>query len=217
MRSSKRRINGKGSFLFIRTRNIGILWLIPILLVLLTSGRPASALAQTEVSGPITENTTWEQGKTYTVTGNVTVQAGVTLTVEQGVEVRFNAKTHLEVKGRLQAEGNADEPILFTGTDASLGWWHGILIVEDGSADLEYVTVAYAGAISTGFSYNDKSIYKTGSGDLTLKNSSGTAAEERLMEVPGSIFRITPGRSPWRTASFPAMPTPDSSWLMREG
>jgi len=147
MRSSKRRINGEGSFLFIRTRNIGILWLVLNLLVLLALGRPASALAQTEVSGQITEDTTWNE-VAYLVTGHVTIQAGVTLTVEQGVIVRFNRGTYLDVKGHLQAKGTAAEPIVFTGQDETPGWWHGIVIVEDGSAELEHVTVAYAGAWS---------------------------------------------------------------------
>ncbi len=47
------------------------------------------------VSGPITEDTVWESGKEYYVTGDVIVEAGATLTIRPDVVVKFRHE-HLD-------------------------------------------------------------------------------------------------------------------------
>ena len=42
-----------------------------------------------EISGSISEDAVWESGKEYVVTGNVTVEAGATLTIQPDVVVKF--------------------------------------------------------------------------------------------------------------------------------
>ena len=62
------------------------------------------AQADTNVSGAIAADTTWTAANSpYIVTGNVTVNAGVTLNVETGVTVRFNDDLGLYVNGRINA------------------------------------------------------------------------------------------------------------------
>jgi parallel beta-helix repeat protein len=99
--------------------------LVIILAVLLT--RPAlTANAGTGVCGPITNDTTWTPaGSPYTVTCDVQVMGGVTLTVQSGVTVKFNTGTlRLRVDGTLIAEG-----CTFTSNDptAERNDWGGIL------------------------------------------------------------------------------------------
>ncbi|HNL07153.1 MAG TPA: hypothetical protein PKH93_06220, partial [Chitinophagales bacterium] len=49
------------------------------------------ALSQTNISGSISQNTTWSLANSpYLVTGTVTVQSGVTLTIEPGVIIKSN-------------------------------------------------------------------------------------------------------------------------------
>ncbi len=101
-------------------------------------------------AGPITSNTTWS-GR-ITVGGDVTIESGVTLTVERGTEVRFLANTddtgggkdqtrsELIVKGKLDADaGNitfrsSDDP----GTNAD---WYGIRVASGGIAELSGATI----------------------------------------------------------------------------
>lgn len=70
---------------------------------------PASA---TNVSGPINANTTWNlAGSPYVVVGVVTINAGVTLTIEPGVQVQIPNNYNLTILGTLNANA-----VSFTGT-----------------------------------------------------------------------------------------------------
>ena len=64
------------------------------------------------VSGPISEDTVWQSGKEYVVTGDVTVEAGATLTIQPDVVVKFAHERADEyygitVKGTLIADLSA--------------------------------------------------------------------------------------------------------------
>ena len=73
------------------------------------------------VEGNITEDVTWEAGKTYVLVERVVVEPGVTLTIEPGVVVKGGlgsgpqASTLWIPQGaKLMAEGTPDLPIVFT-------------------------------------------------------------------------------------------------------
>lgn len=73
------------------------------------------------VENNITENTTWETGKVYVLKNRVAVTAGATLTIKEGVVVKGEAGTGANATalliargGKLNAEGTASAPIIFT-------------------------------------------------------------------------------------------------------
>ena len=68
------------------------------------------------LSGTISSNTRWRGWKLYHVTGDLTVASGVTLTVEPGAVVKFDAGRSLTVAGgaTLDAQGTRAQPIVFT-------------------------------------------------------------------------------------------------------
>lgn len=73
------------------------------------------------VTENISEDTTWESGKIYILGGRITVLAGATLTIEEGVIVKGEAGTGPNAtallvarNGKLMAEGTAEAPIIFT-------------------------------------------------------------------------------------------------------
>ncbi len=80
---------------------------------------PSTLRASTEVSGPIATDTTWViAGSPYIITDDATVEAGVTLTIQPGVVVKFESATDdLIVKGTLIADGSGGSPIYFTSID----------------------------------------------------------------------------------------------------
>jgi hypothetical protein len=107
--------------------------------------------ATTLVSGALDSDTVWSlQGSPYEVTGTVTVQPEVNLTIEPGVEVRFRQWQGLIIRGRLLATGSPASPVLFTGTSAQPGWWSGIWISGTAQAPLDgtlldHVVIEYGG------------------------------------------------------------------------
>ncbi|HOV47511.1 MAG TPA: right-handed parallel beta-helix repeat-containing protein, partial [Anaerolineae bacterium] len=104
-------------------------WLIP----------PGNFTQATEVSGIIASDTVWTlAGSPYIVTGNVLVQSGVQLSIEPGVQVRFNAERALQIDGELLARGTNDSPITFTSNvGTSPGDW-GYILFSDSSTDATY-------------------------------------------------------------------------------
>jgi parallel beta-helix repeat protein len=96
--------------------------------LLLPLATPTTAVA-TDVGGQITSNTTWTKANSpYVVTGNLLVAQAATLTIQPGVEVRFNSAKSMLVDGCLVARGTEAEPILFVSNLSSpaLGSWNGI-------------------------------------------------------------------------------------------
>jgi trimeric autotransporter adhesin len=102
------------------------------------------ASAATNVSGSITANTTWTlANQPYTVTADVIVDSGATLTVEAGVTIYMNAATNLIVRnGALNARGTSSNRIVVTSSKdianpspaPAAGDW-GSIRFEDGTLD----------------------------------------------------------------------------------
>lgn len=87
--------------------------------------------AQTNVSGGLFANTTWDlAGSPYILSGTVSLFPGFTLTIEPGVAVLFNPDAMLEIRqSALHAVGTAAEPILFSSNTATTpGSWNQIYL-----------------------------------------------------------------------------------------
>ncbi|HMJ91397.1 MAG TPA: right-handed parallel beta-helix repeat-containing protein [Candidatus Acidoferrum sp.] len=74
------------------------------------------------VGGTIAANVTWPIGVSVVVTGNVAVAAGVTVTIEPGVNVLFNQGFNFVVNGLLIAEGTAENHIIFKPNAGATTW-----------------------------------------------------------------------------------------------
>ncbi|RLC56846.1 MAG: hypothetical protein DRI30_05215, partial [Chloroflexi bacterium] len=80
-----------------------------------------SATASTSVSGTIGSDTIWETG-VYFVTGNLTINAGATLTINPGVIVKLASGIGITINGDLVAVGAPGNEIIFTSyRDDSVG------------------------------------------------------------------------------------------------
>jgi len=91
-------------------------------------------------SGTIAANETWlAADNPHVVVDNVTVNAGVTLTIQAGAEVYFNASRRLTTNGILTAVGAPGQEILFTKNTASD--WNYLYFTGTGSGTFEYCTI----------------------------------------------------------------------------
>ncbi|MCK5290424.1 MAG: PKD domain-containing protein [Thermoplasmata archaeon] len=101
----------------------------------------------TLVSGHITNDTTWtESGSPYIVTGTVTVDYNVTLTIREGVEVLFESGFYdLTVDGRLRSLGNATKRVTISSnlTSPTIPSWGYLNVTSTGNAELWYTDVHY--------------------------------------------------------------------------
>ncbi len=74
------------------------------------------------IGGTISANTLWASGVSVVVTSSITVNAGVTLTIQPCVTVLFNQGASLTVNGLLLAEGTPDCRILFARNTGATSW-----------------------------------------------------------------------------------------------
>jgi hypothetical protein len=94
----------------------------------------------TVVRGTVT-TTTWRKVRgPYRVAETITVPKGHTLTIEAGVDVRFDTDVQFRVQGRLNALGTARDSIRFLPGKASE--WGGIRISGGDSSTFQYVRIS---------------------------------------------------------------------------
>lgn len=120
-----------------------------------------------------------DAGDPQTPPAEFNVPDGITLTVEPGVELRFGegAET-LVVNGRLQAIGTPTRSITFTSVvDSAPNQWLGI-VLENGSAQLDYAEVRYG---YYNLLVNNTAVTET----VNLQNSQFHSAEMAGLGVAG--------------------------------
>ena len=127
-------------------------------------------------------NATWraQNGmQAYELEGQVAVNPGVTLAIAPGVTVMGGGNGAFAVKGRLEAVGTADAPILFTSVqNTGPSQWDGINF-DGGQGVFRHVTVRYA--FSNIYAINDTtlevrdSILSKGGSDGLMVRSNSTA------------------------------------------
>jgi hypothetical protein len=116
---------------------------------------PAFVFASTPVSGTITSDTTWTKaGSPYVIGESFVVPSVVTLAIEPGVVVKFNAvNSRPKIYGSILALGTAEDPIIFTSffDDAHGGDTNGdgeTTLPDPGDWRLEFYGTGFSGASS---------------------------------------------------------------------
>lgn len=112
-------------------------------------------LSQTYISGSISASDTWVQSNNPYIIGNTIIEAGVTITIEPGVELQFEQDKAIIINGSLYAIGNETDSISFT-KNTSSNW--GRLWFKTGSVgELKYCSIEYGGdptiLVETGTSF----------------------------------------------------------------
>jgi len=141
------------------------------------------------VEGNISEDTFWNVDSVF-VTGNLTIDEAVTLTISQGTTLLFQSNISLNVRGSIIANGTAEAPIIFKQVNFP---WGGIKFdqtpASSDSSIFKYCTIKsgitgpssyYGGGIYVdGFSkirfdhcYFTRNAHSSG-GALSIKNSDG--------------------------------------------
>ncbi len=101
------------------------------------------------ISETVTTDSDWDAiNVPYGVIGTTNF-SNATLTVEAGAVVAFDTESRLSMNSGsiIIANGTTNDPITFTGTVESDGWWDGIFIIDTTHPDnsFDYVTIEYGG------------------------------------------------------------------------
>jgi hypothetical protein len=90
---------------------------------------------------------TWRKAESpYTISGDIHIPRGRTLTIEPGVVVKFagHLKFTVGYRATLSAIGTEEENIVFTATDIDEGWF-GLRFINSGNEDiLQYCRIEYS-------------------------------------------------------------------------
>ncbi len=187
--------------------------LVAMVLSLLASAGPAYAATHVPTT-TYTSNTTWTAANSpYVLDGNVTVAAGVTLTIEPGVIVKFNGTLReLRVNGTLSAVGTNSNHIVFSSyqddsaggdtngdgnaTTGQPGQWTNINVVSgNGASLLRWADVRYGGWGSANFGYGALRVGIAGTTvtveDSTFNNNQRSGIYVSTQETNGAIVRRT--------------------------
>jgi len=139
----------------------------------------------TYVEGVIAQDTDWTLvDSPIVLSGNVSVNPGITLAIEPGVNVRFGEDFSLIVSGRIVANGIQDKLIQFTSNriSPSNGDWGTILLDGTEQSSLTYCSVEYGTMgiiVEKGFlniqdslvRYSSENGITINDGEITLKNN----------------------------------------------
>ena len=154
------------------------------LVALLALAYPPVAGA-TPVCGTISTDTPWTLDYSpYVMTCNVTVNAGVTLTIEPGVTVQGNAATSLIINGSLSAAGEESARITFTSTtDSASGQWMGITFnTGAGTGTFKFVNARYGGGGAGG---DISGMLKINGGTITIEDSNFSQSSVSGISING--------------------------------
>jgi hypothetical protein len=95
----------------------------------------------TPIQGTLTQDAVWTaRGGPYLITGDFTIPAGISLTIQPGTSVFFETGARMVIRGRLVADGAEDALIRFTRTPGSTGTWAGLQF--NGSTEDNRITYA---------------------------------------------------------------------------
>jgi hypothetical protein len=145
------------------------------------------ALATNVPGGTIGVNTTWNlAGSPYVIQGNVVIAGGVTLTVDAGVQVKFDGLYSLTLNGNLAANGTAGSHVTITTNNVSpaAGQWRNLVFNTGTSSNLTYCDVRYGG-------YSNSDMVELDGGYVAVSNCAFTNSQFYGIAIQGGSANIS--------------------------
>ncbi|MEI6435057.1 MAG: LamG-like jellyroll fold domain-containing protein [Bacteroidota bacterium] len=152
-------------------------------------------------SGAVTANTYW-CADTANITGNVTINNGVTLTIGKGVLVNFLGNYLFAVNGRIQAEGDSENYITFK-TAAQWPGWGGMtfsnVAATNDTSRLSFCKFQYGNAPNRGDNFNGGAVYVNNFNKLVI---SDCIFSQNFATNEGGALYLTSSHQTFRNCQF---------------
>jgi len=165
------------------------------------------AIIPGNLSGTIINDSVLLANQTYTVTGNITVQNGVLLTIQPGVKIVFSGRHYFYVDGAVRALGSTSASVEFTSGQSvpAPGDWQGLFFRSNDTrnhfdhVEIKYATSAmyfmsgYGGATrlhNSTIDQNTNGIYVTGDGDVN-HNPNVIVTNNNIINTTGYSYYVT--------------------------
>jgi len=154
---------------------------------------------ESQVAGTLGGNTVWNAAAgPWHVTGEVTVPAGATLSIEPGTTVFFDQGTRLTVEGRLVAEGTEFERIRLTRVPGSSATWDGLFFNSAEDNRLAHLDMEYSSAATQSIGLDNSKLSidaVTWAGtDRTILNVTDSSLVVRNSVFPDTVVQTVAGR-----------------------
>ncbi|MDO3382372.1 outer membrane protein assembly factor BamB family protein [Gilvimarinus algae] len=144
------------------------------------------------LSGPVTGNTVINSGAEYTLSSDLYLMEGATLTIESGVKLLFERDVKFHVSGNLNVQGALDNPVLFSTAHPAFeaaDRWGGIHVTGSGHADISNAVIEYAEISGVYFSgSDDQSPTGTISESVIRNNARGVQLQGVSINLTGNTF-----------------------------
>jgi pimeloyl-ACP methyl ester carboxylesterase len=168
---------------------------------------PLLASAATFFSGTITTDTTWTTTESPDIVSFADITPGVTLTIEDGVVIKFVEGAFIKVRGHLQINGNTEGVYLTSleddnvggdtnedgeATSPSPGDWAGILFESGSTGSISGAKISYGGFSTGGFRgalQNKGGLVSISNSEFFLNSDQSIFALSGITDVAGSLFR----------------------------
>jgi hypothetical protein len=148
--------------------------------------------------GPIAADTTWTAANgPYLVGSSLTVNSGVTLTIEPGTTVYLGAGVNFTVAngGRLLAEGRTNAPIRFARQPGATATWGGLVI--DGAVGSPETRISH-----THFEGNGTTCIEVAGGTVFLDYLTFGSTDHQYLALDGASFVVSHCVFPTTSAPF---------------
>ena len=135
-------------------------------------------------AGTLAANTTLDAARgPWLVSGDVTVPAGVTLTIQPGVTVLFASGAGIDIAGRLVAEGTSSKRIVMT-RNAATGTWDGLQFNSTQQDNrLAYIDMSFGDGRNRTIGVNTSR--------LTVDHATWSGTQKTVIEVQNPSVKIT--------------------------
>jgi hypothetical protein len=124
-------------------------------------------------SGTLSGNTVWDNATERRITGNLTIPAGSSLTIEPGTRIMLASEVNIQVDGAITSNGTAADPVVFNAIDPNNDWGGVEIRGASATGNFDYTFFTQGGDDpSRGFEHSgSQPLVKALGGTINLTNS----------------------------------------------